>query len=42
MIKKVSKAIFKDGSYIDVDMVVFSIGVRPNVKIANNTNIEVK
>lgn len=39
--KKVSKAIFKDGSSIDVDMVVFSIGVRPNVKIANNTNIEV-
>lgn len=39
--KKVSKAMFKDGSSIDVDMVVFSIGVRPNVKIANNTNIEV-
>lgn len=39
--KKVSKAVFKDGSSIDVDMVIFSIGVRPNIKIANNTNIEV-
>ncbi|MDM8127913.1 FAD-dependent oxidoreductase, partial [Paraclostridium benzoelyticum] len=39
--KKVSKAVFKDGSSIDVDMVVFSIGVRPNIQITNNTNIEV-
>jgi len=39
--KKVSKAIFKDGSSIDVDMVIFSIGVRPNTKIVNNTNIKI-
>ncbi|WP_250675260.1 FAD-dependent oxidoreductase [Paraclostridium ghonii] len=39
--KKVSKAIFKDGSSIDVDMVIFSVGVRPNIKVANNTNIEI-
>lgn len=38
---KVSKAKFKDGTTIDVDMVIFSVGVRPNINIAKNTNIEI-
>ena len=38
---KVSKAKFKDGTTIDVDMVIFSVGVRPNINITKNTNIEI-
>lgn len=37
---KVSKVIFKDGNSIDADMVIFSIGIRSNIKIANETSID--
>lgn len=37
---KVSKVVFKDGNSIDADMVIFSIGIRSNIKIANETSID--
>lgn len=39
--KHVSKVILKDGSSIDADIVIFSIGVRSNIGIANGTDIKV-
>ncbi len=35
----VSKVVFKDGSSIDADMVLFSIGVRSNLQIVKDTSI---
>ena len=37
--KNISKVIFKDGSYIEADLVIFSIGVRPNINITKDTKI---
>lgn len=37
----ISKVVFKDGSSIDADMVIFSIGVRPNTNITKNTTINI-
>ncbi|CEQ14945.1 FAD-dependent oxidoreductase [Paraclostridium sordellii] len=39
--EKVTKVIFKDGSCLDADMVLFSIGVRSNTSIAKETNIKI-
>ncbi|WP_270506656.1 FAD-dependent oxidoreductase [Paraclostridium sordellii] len=38
---KVTKVIFKDGSCLDADMVLFSIGVRSNTSITKETNIKI-
>jgi NAD(P)H-nitrite reductase large subunit len=39
--KNISKVIFKDGSYIEADLVIFSIGVRPNINITKDTKISI-
>ncbi|MBW4873697.1 MAG: FAD-dependent oxidoreductase, partial [Paeniclostridium sp.] len=39
--EKVTKVIFKDGSCLDADMVLFSIGVRSNTSIIKETNIKI-
>ena len=39
--EKVTKVIFKDGSCLDADMVLFSIGVRSNTSITKETNIKI-
>ncbi|MGL5752564.1 MAG: FAD-dependent oxidoreductase, partial [Paraclostridium sp.] len=37
----VSRIVFKDGSSIEADIVIFSIGVRSNINIAKGTNIKI-
>lgn len=39
--EKVEKIVFKDGTSIDCDMVVFSVGVRANTKVVKDTSIKV-
>lgn len=39
--KKVEKVVFKDNTSIECDMVVFSVGVRANTNIADNTSIDI-
>lgn len=38
----VTNVVFKDGTKVDCDMVVFSIGVRSNIGIAKDTSLEVE
>lgn len=39
--EKVEKALLQNGDEIDTDMVIFAIGVSPNVKLAEDTGIEI-
>lgn len=38
---KVEKVVFKDGSFIECDMLVFSIGIRSNTEVVKDTSIKV-
>lgn len=37
---KVEGIISKDGSIIDCDMIIYSVGIRPNIKLLENTDIK--
>ena len=37
---KVTNVVFKDGSLLEADMVIFSIGVRSNIQIVKDTDIK--
>ena len=39
--KEANGAVTKDGKLIECDMVIYSVGVRPNVKLFENTSLEI-